>query len=145
MLTAKDLADRLNGRQYLSEITIQECAEAKAAGLVVIHGRSDDLIYFDGAIYDELGAGEGTEFLVDEKGILESWESAGEDKVSAAIYLAREPKAKKITSHWCAPGQDFAWTYTTNIPHHKFEILDGPDMYCMGIVFSLKDLAIAHG
>lgn len=141
MITAKDLAELLNGRQYLSEISRQECAEAKAAGLVVIHGGSDDLIYFAGAIYDELGAGNGEEFLVDARGILPSLEYASEHKDTAADYLSREPKAKKITAHWCDKASGFDWSYKTDIPHHKFEILDGPDMYCLGIVFSLKDLA----
>lgn len=145
MLTAKELADRLNGRQYLSEITRQEATEAKKSGLVVIHGGSDDLIYFDGAIYDELGAWDGIEFLIDSKGVLPPWESAKENEKSAADFIARKPNAVKLTAYWCEPGQDFDWTYKTDIPHYKFEILDGPDMYCMGIVFSMNDLAIARG
>jgi hypothetical protein len=139
-VNAKDLADKLNGRQYTSEISRQEAAAAKSAGLVVVHGGSDDLIYFAGAISDELGAGNGAEFLVDAEGILPDWDAV-ESKDATVSYLRREPNAKKITAHWCDKSSGFDWSYKTDIPHHQFEILDGPDMYCRGIVFSLKDLA----
>lgn len=138
MLTAKDLADRLNGRQYLSEMNRQDHFDAHTAGLVVVFGGSDDIAEFSGAINDE-ASGPG-EILIDAEGVLPSWDSASESQESAADYLRRAATAKKIEAVWCAKGQPYDWTYKTSIPHSRFEVLDGPDLYCMGIVFSLKDL-----
>ena len=42
-MNAKELAAKLNGREYLREITAEEAAQAKSAGLVVVHGGSDEL------------------------------------------------------------------------------------------------------
>ena len=41
-MTAKQLAERLDGREYLSEITPEEEREAEANGLVAVYGYSDD-------------------------------------------------------------------------------------------------------
>ncbi len=55
-MDAKELAAKLNGRKYCREMTREESEQAAAAGLVVVHGASDDLIEFRGAIRDEGGA-----------------------------------------------------------------------------------------
>ena len=64
-LTPLEFAARLNGREYRSEITKDECAEAKSAGLVVVFGASDDLIEFGGALHGEGGCFDGGTFLLD--------------------------------------------------------------------------------
>ncbi len=55
-MNAKQLAAQLNGREYGSEITKEEEAAAKKAGLVVVYGASDDLVELRGAIEEEVGA-----------------------------------------------------------------------------------------
>ena len=55
-MTAKELAEKLNGREYGNDITDEEATAAKKAGLLVIYGYSDDNIEFRGIIYDERGA-----------------------------------------------------------------------------------------
>lgn len=67
----EELAAMLNGREYRNEITREEAAEAKAAGLVVVYGASDDLMEFEGAIRDELGCYDGGTAFVDKKGLLD--------------------------------------------------------------------------
>lgn len=135
----KQLAEMLNGREYMREISSVEEAMAKANGLVVVHGASDDLMEFCGAIYDEVGCYDGGSALVDAAGILGEWESASEDEETAAQYLNRKPHAKTIEALWCAePG--YSWTYKTDIPHETFEIVEDGEPYCRGIVFSIKDL-----
>jgi hypothetical protein len=60
-MDAKALAALLTGREYRQEITRAEEADAKAAGLVVAFGASDDLLEFRGAIDDEVGCYDGPE------------------------------------------------------------------------------------
>ncbi len=138
-MNAKQLAEMLNGREYMREISSVEEAMAKANGLVVVHGASDDLMEFRGAIYDEVGCYDGGSALVDAEGVLEDWDSASESKESARRYMQREPHAKTIEALWCAePG--YSWTYKTDIPHETFEIVEDGEPYCRGIVFSIQDL-----
>lgn len=138
-MDAKQLAEMLNGREYLSEISSIEEATAKANGLVVVHGASDDLMEFRGAIYDEVGCYDGGSALVDAAGVLDTWENVSDDEETAARYLKRKRAAKTIEALWCAePG--YSWTYKTDIPHETFEIVEDGEPYCRGIVFSIKDL-----
>lgn len=52
-MTAKQLAARLDGREYLKEITPEEEREAEANGLVVVYGYSDDNVELAGSYYVE--------------------------------------------------------------------------------------------
>lgn len=54
-MTKEELAARLDGREYGSEMTEDEEAEAKEAGLLVIFGYSDDSIEFRGAFHVDGG------------------------------------------------------------------------------------------
>ena len=51
----REFANRLSGREYMSEISAEEEREAREKGLVIVFGYSDDCIEFRGAIDDELG------------------------------------------------------------------------------------------
>lgn len=55
-MNAKEFAAMLNGREYRREITKAEEKEAKAAGLIVAFGASDDNLELRGAVDDEIGA-----------------------------------------------------------------------------------------
>ena len=138
-MNAKQLAALLNGREYMAEITSDEAKQAKAAGLVVVFGASDDLMEFRGAIYDEAGCYDGGSILVDTKGVTPSWETASESEESAKDYFERKAKARTIEALW-AKEPRYSWTYKTDIPHETFEIVEDGEPYCRGIVFSLLDL-----
>ena len=58
MITAKELAEKLNGRAYGDSFDDVK-QEAKESGLVIVYGASDDLMEFDGEIYDEGGCFDG--------------------------------------------------------------------------------------
>jgi hypothetical protein len=75
----ESFAARLNGRAYQSEITRAEEAEARAAGLVVVFGASDDLIELRGAIEGEVDAYDGGEVAITRAGILSSRCDEGPD------------------------------------------------------------------
>ena len=138
-MDAKELAAKLNGREYWHEITDEEVRQAKEAGLVVVFGASDDLIEFRGAIRDEGDCYDGGTVLIDTKGVLPSWDSASECEESAQEYFERKAKARTITALWAKePG--YSWTYKTDIPHETFEIVEDGEPYCRGIVFNIGDI-----
>lgn len=58
-MNAKELAAALNNSVYPFRIHKDFIDAAKEAGLVIVYGASDDLMEFEGAIRDELGAYEG--------------------------------------------------------------------------------------
>lgn len=122
-MTAKELACLLDGREYGNEIIKEEIAAAKAAGLVVVFGASDDLIEFRGVIDDEGGCYDGGAVYFDRDGISQNGEE----------------KAFSIEAIWCG-ADDYSWTYQTDIPHESFNIYEDGERYCQGIVFSMEDL-----
>ena len=136
--TKETLAALLNGREYRSEITKEETAEAKASGLVVVFGYSDDNAEMVGAINDEVGCYEGGDFRVDAKGLLEDWEELEKrHKEEVAIWLQRDERAFTVKAIWDQDG--YSWTYKTSLPHATFDILKDGEKYCRGIVFELPE------
>lgn len=111
--------------------------QAKAAGLVIVFGLSDDLMEFRGAIYDELSAYEGTTAYVDTKGLLPERDQIEEDD-ELQDYFARKPHAVEIKQIWNEYGP-MCWTHETAIPHEKFEIVEDGEVNSTGIVFALAD------
>ena len=135
-MTKEKLAEQLNGREIGDEITKQEEAAAKAAGLVVIFGASDDLMEFRGAIYDEAYPGEEGIVKLHRGGILDSHDDC------ECKFCGYESKAKKccsVQAQWCKK-PDYSWTYKTNLPHATFEIGEDGGKYCRGIVVELNAL-----
>ena len=137
-MTAQELAAKLNGHEYRNEITKEEQAEAKAAGLVVVFGAGDDLMEFRGAIYDEADCFEGGEVLVDGCGPLPDYHSIS-DEGGHEDYFSRKPNAKKIEALWCREG-GYDWTYKTDIPHATFDVIEDGVPRCRGIVFARADV-----
>ena len=139
MITKEQLAERLNGREYMQEITKSEKKEAAESGLVVVFGASDDLIEFRGAIDDEQGAWQGGDFYIDNGG-----ELFDEDHEDCCKYKTKAREAAhKITAIWDRDG--YSWIYETKIPHVTFKIMEDGEKYCRGIVFSLQELIAADG
>lgn len=141
-MNRESLAALLNGREYLSEISKSEEAQAKAAGLLVIFGASDDLMEFRGAFTDEVGAWDGATALVHAAGVMPSWESFDDksDEAMARSYFALKQFAKTVDALWCAE-DGYSWTFKTDVPHSTFEIVEDGDRYCRGIVIHVSDLA----
>ena len=143
-ITASEIAGRLNGSEYPCRFSQELKQLAKDSGFVIVYGASDDLMEFDGAIYDEFGCYEGDTALVDAKGLLRDWDSVKDDGDQAEIgeWLERKKTAKTIEALWCQEEPAGAsWAYKTDIQHATFDVMEDGEIYCRGIVFSISDLA----
>ena len=138
-LTAKQLAEKLNGREYGKEITAEEEQEAENNGLIVMFGYSDDNVEICGAINDEVGAYEGIDIYLMNYGVLKCPDCEAE-AYDCPYYKRESEKAKKVTAVWCKEGYDFAWMFETDIPHETFDIFEDGEPFCRGIVFDIEYL-----
>lgn len=136
-MTAKDLATKLSGRAYDAEITRDEAHEAAQAGLVVVYGYSDDNVELNGAIDDEVGCYEGGTILVTKSGVLLTPDCGQDD---CPYFGIAKRNAKAIAAKWHDDGSP-CWSFDTDIPHETFEIFEDGELFCVGIVFSVEDLA----
>lgn len=134
-MNAKELAAALNGREYGKEMTKVEEAQAKAAGLVVVFGYSDDNMEFNGAISDEVGCYDGGTAYLTSADLLQN----DCDNDECPHFEKLKKAAVTIEAIWNRDG--YSWLYETAIPHETFEIMEGDDKYCRGIVFALADVA----
>lgn len=134
------LAAQLNGIQYPAHraITKDQIAAAKAAGLVIVFGASDDLMEFEGAIRDEFGCYNGGTAWIASKGLLDRSQIDDDDDEAIADFVKRRTSAESIQAIWDQDG--FSWIYETDIPHTTFDVWEGEDGYCRGIVFAMADL-----
>jgi hypothetical protein len=141
-MDAKILATLLTGREYGKEITRDEEAQAKAAGLVVAFGASDDLLELRGAIHDEVGCYGGGSAKIDRAGLIPDFEDIDrDDKEELRSYFKRENGGATIDAAWEGePG--YSWIISTDMPHETFEIVEDGAPYCRGIVFSLSDIPV---
>ena len=130
----KELADKLNGREYGDEVTEELEQEAKDKNLVIVYGASDDLMELEGAIDEEIGCYNGGFAYFNEQGLLRN--ECDEDK--CPYYLKQMDEAKSIEIVWGEEG--YSWAYKTSIPHETFEIMEEGDKFCRGIVFSMESL-----
>ena len=147
-MTPKELADALNGIEYSATMRLHGSdliKLAKNAGLVVAYGFSDDLLEFDGAIYDEAGAPDTV--LIDTEGLLPSFEAASEDEEACRRYFERKLNAREIEAIWRhSPSDELddpPWILKTDIPHESFMIVEEGEPFSRGIVFSLSSLTPA--
>lgn len=132
-----ELAALLNGRQYMKEIAKEEAAHAKAAGLVVLFGYSDDNMEFRGAIHDEVGCYDGGTAYLTSAGLLTNDCESDE----CPHFEKMKEKAATIKAFFDRDG--YTWVYETDIPHETFEISEDDEKFCRGIVFALADVTVA--
>ncbi|NID15012.1 hypothetical protein [Luteibacter yeojuensis] len=134
------IAAAITGAEYPFRLSAGMRDRAKAAGVVIVYGASDDLMEFDGAYRGELDAYEGTTAYVDKEGVLDRAALEDDDDQAIAAYVTRKRAAREIEALW-DPGDGYSWTYKTDIPHATFEVIDTDgEKYCRGIVFNLADL-----
>ncbi|MGK5031496.1 KTSC domain-containing protein [Janthinobacterium sp. MDT1-19] len=136
-LSKELLAGLLTGREYGKEMLKEEEMQAKAAGLIVIFGASDDLMEFRGFVDDERGAP--TIALIDAKGLLPFREDIEHDDEALKDYFARAPQVRAVDALW-AKEDGYSWTYRTDVSHATFEIVEDGEPYCRGIVIDVADL-----
>jgi len=140
-MTKEELAARLHGTQYPFSRNAPKgiFEQARAAGLVIVYGASDDLMEFDGAFRDELGCYDGGTALVDAKGLLDRSQIDDDDDEAICAFVLRKRAARSIEAIWNQEG--YSWIYRTDIPHATFEVMEESEKYCRGLVFSINELA----
>ena len=140
-MTPEEAAGMLDGVEYVHPLEAKLKAmepELKASGLVVAYGASDDLLEFEGAFQDEIGAWNGTKVQIGPDGPLRSECSEGAD----CPYFKEMTKAAPIIEAiWGPPDVEASWLVTTNIPHATFRIMEDGDVFGIGIVFNVEDIA----
>jgi hypothetical protein len=137
-MTKEQLAEILNGRTIGDEITKDEAIAAKRDGLLVIYGASDDLMEFEGVFRAELGAYNGTVAYVNIEAAIEDDHRCNCEHCDFGYVLN---KCAKIRAKWNDDGP-YSWTYETSLPHAAFDVLEGDEKYCRGIVIDAKDLPV---
>ena len=136
-MTAKELAQLLDGRQYDDGLTKEEIAQAEADGLVVVMGYSDDNIEFAGAICDEVGAWGPTTVCLTKTGIFRKPDDLCDEVPDCPYCKAAMEACKKI---FCSGYGDGGWSFNTDIPCERFKIYEEYEVFCEGLVFSVNDL-----
>jgi hypothetical protein len=133
MITAKQAAAALNGNQYRNEGSHELFTRMNEANprLVAVFGYSDNIMMLQGAECDERYG----EARFTKDGLLEN--ECDDDKCPHFAKTAKN--ATLVRAIWGDTG--ISWTYQIDIPHETFLIMEGDDVYCRGIVFSLADCA----
>jgi hypothetical protein len=131
-ITAKELADLLNGREYGKEITREEDALAAASNLVVAFGYSDDSLELRGAINDEIGAWNGVDIAIDidDKVVLPN---AEDDEYCLKCY--RRARKILVKAQWLPTNPEAYWLITTGAHFEPFDIMEDGELFCRGAVF----------
>lgn len=140
-MSAKELAALLNGRPYPLYIHREERERARASRLVVVYGHSDDLLEFDGAIYEEVGAYNGGKAqIVGDRLIEEPDQDEREilEKFGVLDQVANPEGAVTVTAKWNAEG--YSWYIEADALFEPFDVLDGENRFCRGIVLDLNAL-----
>ena len=140
MIKVKELAEMLSGREVGEEIVMGEERDIKEAGLVVVYGYSDDNVELCGAINDEVGSYNGGTVYLTKNGILEGPACSCAEDCECTYFDAARKNAKTIKAIWHDKGNP-CWTFETDIPHETFNIYEDGELFCVGIVFNLEDLA----
>ena len=151
-MNSKDWAEKLNGREYGNELSIDEIKQLVNDNKVVVYGSSDDLLELEGAISNEYSVYNEKTFFYCGKETF-----ADQDEINELLdYVDDEyPSLSDIvTDALCRndgddlyitirPGSDCQFEFETNIPNVEwFDIVEDGNLYCKGFVFDKSDLEI---
>ena len=135
-LTAKMVAERLHGREYLHEVTDDEANEFAFHGLTVVYGYSDDNVEFVGSISDEIGCYEDITIPILDGDILKKCSDDCED-YDCPFWRDALKRAKNVRATFTNDG----WKFATDFRCWKFAIMEDGKVYGEGIVFAMEDLS----
>ncbi len=133
-MNKEELAEKLNGIEYPMRGMRELCDGAKEAGLVVVVGYSDDGTSFYGAINEQISAWDDTVIFFTQAGL---YIPACDDEACPHEQKLKA-ECKIIKALWEREG--YSWIYETDIPHACFDVVEGEDKYCRGIVFEISKL-----
>lgn len=137
-MTKEELAKQIDGIEYPAEEIRTEFAKvARDAGLVIAYGQSDDLLEFEGAIRDEVGAYDSHTEPLNANGLI-THECDDED-------CPHERRIKEAAKNWvkaerCPDDAPVSWRITASVPVASFNIMEDGEVYCQCIVFAFADL-----
>ena len=120
-ITARELALKLNCREYGNEITAEEEQQAKENNLLVVFGYSDDCVELRGAIDDEIGSGD---IYITKKGNVKRKHKDGR-------LLIRSGYGR--VGWVIGPGGEFPQEFSSN-----FNIFEDDERFCQGVVIDLN-------
>jgi len=138
MIKKEELAEKLNGREYLAEITKEEEIQAKKNGLIVVFGYSDDNIELRGAWDDEIPAYGGISLRITAEGPIKN-----NCKNDNCPYFEKlfQSTTNYISAKW-QKEEGYDWWIESNLPFAPFDIIENNDEYsdkfCRGIVIDIK-------
>ena len=158
-LTKEQLAAELDKWEYGEFIPKATIQAAKENNLVIVFGRSDDVVTFEGAICDEDGAYNGGITYLSREGIpenecIEECCPYYERQIKSAI---KSGEVQLLEVYWCGQCEDKkmdeeeyaslgkpTWCYKTTMPHAVFSVYETEDdeqgYYCRGIVIDLDEV-----
>lgn len=131
----KIVAEKLNGREYGSELTYEEEQQLKSIGLVVAFGYSDDNVEFRGAFVEEVGGWEDFEIPFLDGDLLFKCHDECNEHV---CHLWRDAISRAKTVR--ATFRNEGWKFETDFPCEKFTIMEDGEVYGEGIVFAYEDV-----
>jgi len=140
-ITKESIANALTGSEYgyngdFNKRLSEQASKAEEAGLLIVYGHSDDLMEFDGAFRDEIGADGGTVANLDRNGVLHRDQCDTDDEI--ADFTIRKRASRTIEAVW---GEDsISWQYRTEIPHATFDVMEDGEVFCRGLVIDTADL-----
>jgi len=136
----ENLATMFDGRKYGEEVSDEEEAKLKDRGVVMMFGTSDDLVEIRGAINSTVDAYKGTDLFFHNGKLLES--ECEDKKCPYFKELQKQNQSKSVKALWCEDetDDDFTWSFKTDIPHATFEIFDGAEDFCRGILFYVDEV-----
>lgn len=155
-LTKEELAEKLDGCEYRGGMPNEIIEAAKENNLVFIHGASDDLIEFRGALTEEIGI---TSVIPLNRGGVPESDCDNQLCPYFKQWLDRALKrgeVKQIKVFWggeCGTTEMDAakyaelgkptWCFETNMPHSTFRMFDtcggDKEYFCRGIVIDLDE------
>lgn len=131
-MTKEEVAARMDGREYGSEMLDGEEKELHDARLVALFGYSDDVVEVRGASYDELGTDVAyftSDGLLSNRCVNERCPYHRDEALGAASVKPKDG------------GDEYGlWDWETTIPFARFLIMEDGEVYGSGIVFSLDEL-----
>lgn len=135
MTPAFAFAQELNGSEYPFRLTANQTIRAQDARLVVAYGESDDLLEFEGSVYEEVGAYEGGEAFFNTEGILQN--KCPDD--ACPYFQEKKNLARKVTSSWGGDHDGYNWVVSADFAFETFDVFEDGKLFCRGIVFCLDD------
>jgi hypothetical protein len=144
-MTVKEWAEKISGFEHPADELDDLNEEIKNDGIIIAYGASDDLLEFQGAVYNEVGAWEGTEARISSRGKGTAFIFDEEENTDSAEFNREEiEQMQRIKAFWAPKDIDASWKIETEIPHETFDIMEDGELFCRGIVFHVDDVKAAR-